>query len=71
MPDKRIRLNDDDIELIIAALKSRRAMARGLRTHRVDRLIARLSEGGRGNPKLKLGEFEQTHEDDLDADDLE
>jgi hypothetical protein len=45
-------------------------MAQGLREHRIDRLIARLSQGRRGNPKLTLGEIEQTHEDELDADDL-
>jgi hypothetical protein len=70
MPDHRIRLSEDDIMLIIAALKSRRAMAQGLREHRIDRLIARLGEGRRGNPKLTLGEIEQTHEDELDADEL-
>ena len=66
MADHRIRLTDDDIALIVAALRARRAMSRGLRGHRVDRLVARLAEAGRGNPKLTLGEYEQTHEDDLE-----
>ena len=70
MTDHRIRLTDDDIDLIVAALKARRAMAHGLREHRVDRLVARLSEMSRGNPKLSLGEFEQTHEDELADEDV-
>jgi hypothetical protein len=70
MADHRIRLSDEDIALIIAALRARRAMSAGLREHRIDRLMTRLGEGKRGNPKLTLGELEQTHEDELDADDL-
>lgn len=66
MADHRIRLTDDDILLILAALRARRAMMRGLREHRIDRLIARLSEGVRGNPKWIIDEFGQTHEDELD-----
>lgn len=71
MPDRRIRLNDEDLALIVAALRSRAAMTSGLRRHRIDRLASRLAEGGRGNPKLRLGELEQTHEDELDADELD
>jgi hypothetical protein len=71
MHDHRIRLSDDDLMLVIAALRARRAMSSGLRQHRVDRLIARLSEGKRGNPKMILGELEQTHEDELDLDELD
>lgn len=71
MANHRIRLDDEDIALIIAALRARRAMAHKLRQHRVDRLIIRLSEGVRGNPKWIHDEFGQTHEDDLDADDLD
>jgi hypothetical protein len=65
-----VRLSDDDIALIVSALRARAAMATGLRRHRVDRLAMRLAEGGRGNPKLRLGEIEQTHEDQLDVEDL-
>jgi len=43
-------------------------MTRGLRRHRIERLAARLAEGGRGNPKWRLEEFGQTHEEDLDDD---
>jgi hypothetical protein len=70
MKPHRVSLTDDDIALIVSALKARAAMTTGLRRHRVERLAARLSEGGRGNPKFRLGELEQTHEHELDVDDL-
>lgn len=71
MTDHRIRLSDDDLHLIIAALRSRAAMTRGLRRHRVERLAERLSDGQRGNPKWVLSEDSQTHEEDIDAEDSE
>lgn len=64
--DHRIRLTDEDLELIVAALRSRAAMTRNLRRHRVERLAARLAEMSRGNPKWLLDEEQQTHEDELD-----
>lgn len=57
---------DDDIALIVSALRSRAAMTHGPRRHRVERLAARLLEGVRGNPKFSLGAYEQAHEDELD-----
>lgn len=66
MADRRIRLTDDDIYLIVSALRSRAAMTRGLRRHRVERLATRLAEGGRGNPKWRLDEYGQTREDELE-----
>jgi len=66
MKDKRVRLSTEDTDLIVAALKARAAMTRGVRRHRIERLAARLAEGTRGNPKLTLGEYEQTHEEDLE-----
>lgn len=66
MADRRIRLSDSDIDLIVAALRARAAMAGDMRRHRIDRLATRLAEGGRGNPKFKLGEYEQTHEEDIE-----
>lgn len=66
MADHRVRLSDDDVALIVSALRARAAMTRGLRAHRVTRLAERLAEGGRGNPKLRLGKEAQTHEEDLD-----
>ncbi len=63
--DHRIRLTDEDIELLLAALRSRRAMRSGLPLHRVDRLVARLSEASRGNPKWRIDKLGQTHEDEL------
>ena len=64
--DKRIRLSTEDTELIVAALRARAAMTTGMRRHRIERLMVRLAEGSRGNPKLMFGEYEQTHEDKLD-----
>jgi hypothetical protein len=66
MADHRVRLADGDVELIIAALRARAAMAGPMRAHRITRLAGRLGEGGRGNPKWRLGELEQTHEDELE-----
>lgn len=69
MGDHRIRLTDDDLLLICAALKARAAMTSGVRRHRIERLVARLSEGVRGNPKWIIDEYGQTHEDDLEEED--
>lgn len=66
MSDHRIRLTDEDLALIVAALRARAAMTTGLRRHRIERLRGRLAECVRGNPKFLHGEFEQTHEDELD-----
>jgi len=66
MADHRIRLTDDDIALIRAALRARAAMSRGMRAHRIWRLEERLGEMHRGNPKWMLDEYRQTHEDELD-----
>jgi len=41
-------------------------MTRGLRRHRVERLAERLADCERGNPKWRLDEEGQTHEEDLD-----
>jgi len=70
MNDRRIRLTDDDIALIVSALRARAAMTRGLRAHRVARLADRLAEGGRGNPRWRLDDFGQTRENELE-DELE
>jgi N6-adenosine-specific RNA methylase IME4 len=67
MSDHRIRLSDDDLSLIVAALKARAAMAGPLRRHRIDRLAERLAEGVRGNPKWIHSEPSQTHEDEVGA----
>jgi hypothetical protein len=68
MTDHRIRLSDDDIALIVAALRARAAMAGPLRRHRIERLADRLGEGKRGNPKWIIDEMGQTHEDELEDD---
>ena len=69
--DHRIRLTDEDIALIQSSLRARAAMTTGLRKHRVERLVERLGQGTRGNPKLIFDEPSQTHEDELDADELD
>jgi len=70
MAEHRIRLDDLDIELVVAALRAREAMTVKLRRHRIRRLIERLESTERGNPKWRLDELGQTHEEELDADDL-
>jgi hypothetical protein len=70
MVDHRIRLTEKDIEIIVKALNARLAMMRGLRAHRVIRLRNRLAECAPGNPKFRLDELEQTHEDEIDEDEL-
>jgi hypothetical protein len=65
--DHRIRLSDADLDLIVAALRSRAAMTNGLRRHRVERLAERLAECSRGNPKWLLDEERQTREELLDG----
>lgn len=52
--------------LIVSALRARAAMAGPMRRHRIERLASRLTDGVRGNPKWRLDEYEQTHEDELD-----
>jgi hypothetical protein len=71
MPDHRIRLSDDDLTLIVAALRARAAMTKLLRRHRVIRLADRLAELSPGNPKWRIDEIGQTHEDELDENDLD
>lgn len=66
MSDHRARLSTEDINLIVASLKARAAMTSGLRRHRIERLAERLADMERGNPKWRLGEDSQTHEDELD-----
>jgi hypothetical protein len=67
MKDHRVRLTDEDIQLIVAALRARHAMTRGARNHRVVRLAERLAEMAPGNPKWTISEMTQMHEDDVDA----
>jgi len=71
MKAHRLRLSDEDMALIVAALTARAAMTRGMRRHRIERLAARLSESGPGNPKWRLDEFQQTHEEDLEEEEAE
>ena len=64
MSEHRLRLTDEDLDLIVAALRSRMAMTRGPRRHRVARLVERLADIGRGNPKWRLEALSQAHEDE-------
>lgn len=64
-----MRLTGDDINLIVSALRARAAMTQKLRRHRIERLAERLAEMAPGNPKWKLDEIGQTHEEDLADDD--
>jgi len=61
--DHRIRLTDEDIDLVVAALTARVAMLSGKRAHRAWRLIGRLTEGGVGNPRWRIDEQQQARED--------
>lgn len=70
MSDHRIRLTDDDLRIVVAALSARAAMTRGLRRHRIERLVTRLSDAAPGNPRLRFDDFGQTQEDELDAEDV-
>ncbi len=69
--DHRVRLTDNDLALIVSALRARAAMTTKLRRHRVERLAERLAEMTPGNPKWVLDEFGQTREEEIDADELE
>jgi hypothetical protein len=71
MAEHRIRLSDEDIAILLRGLSARAAMTKGLRRHRIERLAGRLAECSPGNPKFTLGELEQTHEDELDEDELD
>lgn len=57
MTDHRIRLTDEDIALIVAALSARKAMTGSERRVRIERLVERLSEGARGNPNFRLQSY--------------
>jgi hypothetical protein len=69
MSEHRVRLSDEDLALIVSALRARAAMAGSMRLHRIVRLADRLSELERGNPKWRFDEPGQTHEEELEGDD--
>lgn len=64
--EHRVRLTDGDVMLICAALRARAAMTRGTRRHRINRLVDRLADMERGNPKWRLSEYGQMHENELE-----
>ena len=51
----RIRLDDSDLELIVASLRARLAMTGGARRAQMERLITRLQDVAPGNPAWRLG----------------
>jgi hypothetical protein len=53
--DHRVRLTDDDLDLIVSALKARVAMAGPERAARIGRLVHRLTERVPGNPDFTIG----------------
>jgi hypothetical protein len=65
MSEHRLRLDDDDVELLMRGLAARLAMLHGMRRHRAERLLQRLSDLGRGNPQWRLDVYAQVHENDL------
>lgn len=52
--DHRIRLNDQDIDLIVSSLRARAAAVSPARRRELMRLAERLSDPGRGNPCWRL-----------------
>jgi hypothetical protein len=62
----RPRLTIEDMALILAALRARAAMSGPMRRHRIERLVERLAENARGNPKWIHSEDTQTHEEELE-----
>jgi hypothetical protein len=50
----RIRLTDEELSEITAALRARMSMRFDARRSRTIKLLARLEEGGVGNPNLRL-----------------
>ena len=69
MSDHRVRLTTEDLALIVSALRARAAMTTGMRRHRVERLAERLADMERGNPRWRIDDFRQAHEDELEDDD--
>lgn len=56
MGDHRIRLDDEEVLLVVGALLSRAAGVSDERRKRILKLASRLAEGVRGNPNWILGD---------------
>lgn len=54
MPDHRVRLTDDALELIVSALHARCAGVSEKRAEKYRRLAERLAECAPGNPHLRF-----------------
>lgn len=55
MATHRVRLTDEQLSLVVSALRARIAMQTGARRLASARLIERLEEGGQGNPGWRFG----------------
>jgi hypothetical protein len=55
MQAHRVRLNDQEIDLIVAALTARLSGVSPATRQRIRRLAERLREGGPGNPSFRFG----------------
>ena len=55
MNTHRIHLSDDELAEICAALRARMSMRFDARRARTIKLLARLEDGGPGNPNLRFG----------------
>lgn len=65
MGDHRIRLTDDDLALIVAALRARSAWSGSERRRHIERLALRLAECRTGNPAFTFGaDYPQRATDD-------
>lgn len=62
MKAHRIRLTDEELAMIVAALSARMAMSKGIRLIKMTRLRERLAESSPGNPGWRLGWPEQAKE---------
>jgi len=55
MSQQRPRLSEDDMSLICSSLRARLAALSGPRRKRIERLLERLEDTGRGNPTWRFG----------------
>jgi hypothetical protein len=50
----RIRMTDAEVDEVVSALYARLSMRRGARATLIRRLLARLEDGGAGNPSWRF-----------------
>lgn len=54
MPDHRVRLSDEALDIIVSALYARAAAVSEKRRQKIVRLAERLAECSPGNPRLRF-----------------